>query len=178
MAVESLFNASRESLLKRVRIETANDAQTLALVDQSIQEVRQGFYSKLGASRVATILTYALVDNPSTEEELLRSTGASTEANWLTWLLAQRLPHLFMDNKASTGDMWNDEQLTRDTKDDKFLARLKTQIDIGLGDLQEPINTETGETKASSIGPDTTNLVYNNFPGLYPHGTNETVSVI
>jgi len=63
MAVEALFNASYDDLLKRARIESANDEQTVALVNMSVSEVRIGFYKTLGATRVSEIIGYALVDN-------------------------------------------------------------------------------------------------------------------
>ena len=76
MAVESLFNASRTALLQRARISTADDVQTLALVDQSINEVRIGFYRRLGSPRVNQIVGYSLTDNPTSDEELIRSQAA------------------------------------------------------------------------------------------------------
>jgi hypothetical protein len=172
MAVETLYNASRDVLLERVRMKTADDSQTIALIDQTITEVRIGFYRTLTTARATLIAGYTLVDNPMTEEEVLRSGAANTEALWVTWLLAQRLPHLFLDNKASTGDMWNEEQLTRDTQDKKFLANLKTQIDIGLGDLMEPISGNSGPVKVSAIKNDTPLDAFNPNRGLYPKGMN------
>jgi hypothetical protein len=175
MAVEPLFNVDRQTLLRRARIETADDDQTLALIDQSMTEVRLGFYKALGGTRVSSILSYSLVDNPSTDNELLRAGAATTEALWLTWLLAQRLPHLFMDNSASTGDMWNQEQLTRDTKAHKqYLDQLKAQIDVGLGMLEEPEADNAGSVKASSLKNDTAYDAFSPAYGLYPRGTNTT----
>jgi hypothetical protein len=174
MAVEPLYNADLETLLNRVRIETADDAQTLALIHQSVNEVRLGFYSKLGTARATTIAGYPLVDNPTSDNEILRAGGANTEANWLTWLLAQRLPWTSMDNSASTADSWNDEQLTRDAKGLKeFLDALKILIDEGLADLMEPPEENSGASKASSItNDDAPDLIYDRFLGLYPRGTN------
>lgn len=173
MAVEPLFNEDRETLLNRVRIETADDAQTIALIDMAISEVRIGIYRAITSARATTIAGYALVDNPTTEEQILRAGGANTEALYLTWLLAQRLPFLFMDNRASTGDAWNDEQLTRDSAGiQEFLDELKGQIDLGLGDLMEPVSEDSGPNKASSIGPDDTYSPFSPFKGLYPLGTN------
>lgn len=173
MAVEPLYNADRETLLKRVRMETAKDEQTIALVDQTITEVRLGFYRVLTSSRASTIAGYSLVENPVTEEQVLRSQAAATEANWVTWLLAQRLPHLFLDNRASVGDTWNDEQLTRDTAaSQEFLDNLKEQIDIGLGDLMEPPSDNTGSVKVSSMKNDESFDAFSPNKGLYPSGTN------
>ena len=178
MAVESLFNASRTALLQRARISTADDVQTLALVDQSINEVRIGFYRRLGSTRVNQIVGYSLTDNPASDEELIKSQAAATEALWLTWLLAQRLPHLFMDNRASAGDAWSDEQLTRDTQVQKaYLNALKAQVDEGLASLEEPVPDALRANKCSSITNDEAEDVYasGTFKGLYPNGVSTTV---
>lgn len=173
MAVEPLFNADLDSLLKRVRIETADDEQTLALVYQAISEVRIGFYRSITSARALTVAGYPLVENPTTDEEILRVTGANTEANWVTWLLAQRLPYLFMDNRASVQDSWNEEQLTRDSAGlSEFLDALKGEIDKGLGDLEEPPSEDSGPTKASSISNTDSYDAFSPNKGLYPYGTN------
>jgi hypothetical protein len=175
MAVEPLFNASRDVLLKRARIKTADDEQTLALIDQSMTEVRVGFYRAIGGTRSALIAGYTLVENPTTDQEILRAGAAYTEALWLTWLLAQRLPHLFMDNRASTGDMWNQEQLTRDTKaHTEYLNNLKAQIDEGLGMLMEPEPDNAGPVKASLLKNETAHDAFSPSYGLYPRGTDCT----
>ncbi len=179
MAVEPLFNADKETLLKRTRIQSADNAQTLSLIDQTITEVRLGFYHSIGKDRSATIAGYSLVDNPVSDEEILRAGGATTEALWLTWLLVQRLPMLFMDNSASTGDAFNDEQLTRDSSGLKdFLKNLKTQIDQGLADLMEPSEENAGAVKSSTIQPDTLDLIWTRHLGLYPSGTNSALRTV
>ena len=175
MAVEPLFNADLDTLLKRVRIETADDEQTLELIYQTISEVRIGIYRAITSTRATTIAGYPLVDNPTTEEQILRAGGANTEALWVTWLLAQRLPFLFLDNRASVQDAFNDEQLTRDAAGiQEYIDALKAQIDIGLGDLTEPPSEDSGSVKASSIGPTTEYKPFDSgtFKGLYPNGTN------
>jgi hypothetical protein len=84
-----------------------------------------------------------------------------------------------MDNSASVGDMYNDEQLTRDAKGlQEFLDALKLQIDEGLGSLEEPPDTSAGPVKASSIAPDDDDLIFERHLGLYPRGTNSTAGVI
>jgi len=173
MAVEPLYNASKYTLLSRVRIQDADDEATLALVDQAITEVRLGFYRRITKERAITIAGYTLVDNPTSDEEILIAKAANTEALWVTWLLAQRLPHLFIDNRASVGDQWNDEQLTRDTLPSEYLKSLKTLIDEGLSDLEEPVNADSGPVKSDSIGPDESATPYarGTFLGLYPDGS-------
>jgi hypothetical protein len=176
MAVEPLYNVDKETLLNRVRIETADDSQTLALIDQTITEVRLGFFSRLTKSRAQEIAGYPLVDNPLSDEEILRATAANTEALWVTWYLAQRLPYLFMDNSGSVNDAFNDEQLTRDTQLKEHLDALKDQIDQGLGDLVLPPDENTGATKSDLIKNETTYKPFSSFKGLYPYGHNTSIS--
>ncbi len=174
MAVDPLYNASKESLLNRVRMATADDTQTLALIDQTITEVRLGFYRKLTKERATLIAGYSLVDNPTSDQEILKAGAAYTEALWVTLLLAQRLPHLFMDNSASVGDAWNDEQLTRDTMKKEYLDALKASVDEGIAMLEAPPNENSGAVKSSSIKNDKPCMPYaeGTFKGLYPRGTN------
>jgi hypothetical protein len=176
MAVEPLYNEDLDTLLKRARMSTTDDEQTLALLYQTINEVRLKFYSTLGTDWAITIAGYSLVDNPTTDEQILRSTGANTEALWLTWLLAQRLPFTSLDNRASVQDLFNSEQLTRDATGLKdFLSALKSQIDKGVASMQSPSAEDSGAVKASSIAPDETDMVYDRFRGLYPYGTSTSI---
>ena len=165
MAVEALFNATYEDLLKRARIETAEEEQTVALVNMSVSEVRIGFYKTLGSDRVAEIQGYALVENPSTDEEILRADAANIEALWLTYLLLPRLPNLFMAGGSLVNQNWNEEPLTRDSENlQEFLDRLKEQIDSGLSDLvEDPDDYQSQTVRASSIGADEPYLLKDNY---------------
>ena len=134
------------------------------------------FFRFLGKDRALAITGYSLVDNPTSDNDILRAGAANTEALWVTWLLAQRLPHLFMDNRASVADNWNDEQLTRDLfRIKRILDALKKEIDQGLGDLMEPVSEMAGSPKSTSIKNTETDLVYDRFVGLYPYGTNRPI---
>lgn len=172
MAVAPLFNASMDSLLKRVRMSSADDEDTLALIDQTVSEVRLGFFRRIGTARALTVASYTLADNPTTDNEILRVGAANTEALWVTMLLIQRLPNLFMDNRASTRDAWNDEQLTRDSSgQSQYLKYLQAQVDEGVVALTDPSTADSsGSPKASLIKASEPNLVFENFAGLYPTG--------
>jgi hypothetical protein len=174
MAVEPLYNESKDDLLTRVRIKTADEEQTLALVDQVIQEVRLGFFSALGKDRAKEIAAYSYSDNPDTDQEILRVNGAVTEANWVTYLLVQRLPVIYMADRGATSDQWNEEPLTRDSGYiEEFLKNLKEEIDKGLGQLEEPVNANSGAVKSSLNLPDDSYIVTEEFKGL-PSGRNTT----
>lgn len=175
--VAPLFNTDLLTLYKRVRVDTVDDNNTGALIEQAVTEVRLGFYNRLGRTRAQTIAGYAIVDNPSTDEEGLRALAAAAEAIWLMWLLLQRLPHLFLDNKASVGDDWNDVPLTRDTADEDMLNRLKAQLDEYIGMLADPAFVG-GATKITSIANESPRLLADIHPGLYPLGRNTSIGSI
>ena len=166
MAIEPLYYDTLENLYTTVRIETADDPQTVAAVEQAVRDVRLGFFSQLGKTRALEVAGYSLVENPTTDEEILRSQGASAEALWLTILLMTRLPVLFMDNNA-VNDVFNDEPLTRDAagKSGDTLAELKKQLDGLLGELAEPDTVKNSGTRSSLNGPSTPYLISEQFIG-------------
>lgn len=168
MAVEPLYNESKEALLLRARIKTVDDEQSVALIDQSIQEVRLGFFSRVGKDRSKVIAGYAYSDNPDSDEEVLRVNAAATEANWLRYLLIQRLPHLSMASESTVRDLWNEEPLTRDSGYlNEYLKQLKKEIDKGIGDLQEPEDANTGSFKSTYNVPEDPYLNSVEFKGLH-----------
>lgn len=166
MAVVPLYAENLESLLTTVRIEPADDANTLAAVNQAVTDVRLGFFRKIGKTRALEIAGFPLVDNPESDSEILRSQGESAEALWLTVLLVQRLPVLFMDNTA-VNDVFNDEPLTRDSnsKMREYLKDIKGQLDDLLGEMAEPETVTDSTNKASLNGPSEPCLIRDTFIG-------------
>ena len=166
MAVEPLYNASLDVLLDRARISSANDDQTIAMVHQSVTDVRIGFYSQLGRVRAQAIRAIATVENPETDDDTLKQTAISAEVIWLSILLIQRLPVLFMDNAGSVGDAFNDEPLTRDALALKaMLDDLKSQLSDLLEELADDDSNIKHADKASLNGPDTTYILADNKIG-------------
>jgi hypothetical protein len=163
MAIETLFNESYEALLKRARIESATEEQTVSLVNMSVSEVRIGFYKTLGTERVDEIVAIPWTENPSTEDDILRVSAANIEALWLTYLLLPRLPNNFMSSAHLTSQQWNEDPLSRDSDGmQNYLDALKQQIDSGLADLvEDPDDYESKTVRASSVGPEEPYLLSN-----------------
>jgi hypothetical protein len=113
MAVAPLFNSSIDTLKATLRLSGASQTDTLAMINQAVQEVRVGFYDRLGSDRVAEILSFAAEDNPSTSGPLMRIKANYTEAAWVKMLLIDRLPYLFLDDSSQTDQIFNEEGLTR-----------------------------------------------------------------
>lgn len=172
MAAETLFNEDYETLLKRVRIESAKDEQTQELVAMSVSEARIGFYKALTSARVNAILAMDLVDNPSTDDEILRKHAANIEVLWVTFLLMERLPNLFMSSGHLVNQVFNEEPLTRDADPaQKAIESLKQQVDDGLADLVEvPEDYQSKSFQAFSVGPDEDVLIADTFPACSDTG--------
>ena len=152
MAVEPLYYDSLENLLKAARIESARDEQTIAAVYQAVKDVRLGLYNRLGTNRAQEIATYSLVDNPTSDNEILRAQGASAEAIWLMYLLAGRLPMLYMDNNA-TQQLYNDEPLTRDASYiANFMKSLAEQLERLLSAMADSSSVNVEQTAAFASG--------------------------
>lgn len=155
MAVEPLYNSTLSVLLKKARINTADDLQTLEAVYQAVRDVRIGFFQQLGRSRALEIRDIPETENPEDDDGILRLTASSAEAVWLTVLLITRLPVLFMDNRASTGDAFNDEPLTRDAAGLKeLLEEQKGFLTDMLAALADDDSYVKHADKASLNGPD------------------------
>ncbi len=166
MTVEPLYNVDLETLLTIVRIAPADDANTLAAVGQAVSDVRLGLFSRLTRTRALEIAGYSLVDNPTTDEEILRKQGASAEALWLMILLVQRLPVLFMDNNA-VNDVFNDEPLTRDANSKMYelIGSWKKQLELILGDLVAPDALGDSSVKSALNGPAKPYILADNLVG-------------
>jgi len=168
MATESLFNESYEDLLKRVRINTARDAQTIELINMTISEVRVGFYKKIGTARVNYIKTLNITDNPSSDEEILRKGAANIEVLWVMYLLMERLPsQTVAGSSASIKQSWNEEPVTRDANAD-LIAALKIQVQDGIEGLVE---ASISRVRGSSVGPYEDYIIGDTFRGCSETGS-------
>lgn len=139
MAVNPLFS-TRENLLKMIRMASAADAQTLAVVDMALTEIRLGFFSSLGADRAQQIAGYDTVENPATANEVTKATAMVAESLWLTAKLVEMLPVLFLADSAKVRDQFNDEPLTRDAASlARYKNSLMSRVEKMIGQLKSPV---------------------------------------
>ena len=75
MAVAPLFIADLAALKARLRLSGMGSADAAAQVDQAIEDVRLGFYDRLGKTRVDEILAVAYVENATTTAARVRPRG-------------------------------------------------------------------------------------------------------
>jgi len=165
MATEPVFNA-KTALLSRLRMSETTDAETLTTIDQVISDIRVEFYRRLGTSRVNYIAGLSLVDNPSTDTELLRSRAAVTEVYWVMYKLVCILPVMYIETQYPIRNNFDDVPLVRDSDDiSNFRKCLKESVEIGLGELEEPKNDNTGNFSSFSIGSSEPFSLNQNFIG-------------
>lgn len=166
MAVDPLYTAVKSDFLNKIRLKSAKSDQTLAVIDVAISNVRLGFFKSLTSRRALEIAAFTPSDNPTTENEVLQSTAAVTEVLWVTALLVDLLPTVFMEGEAEARQSWNEEPLTRDASGlQKFKNSLLTQVQTMLGTLEEPENKNAGPVKVASIGRTEPHLVFENHVG-------------
>lgn len=167
MAVEPLYNTKADLLLK-IRLSDVPSNQTNAVIDMVISQVRVGFFSKITKDRAIKIAAFTPADNPTTENEILYATASIAEGLWVTALLYDLLPTLFMESADETQQNWNDEPLSRDAKQlTKAKQALLSQVDKLLGDLEVPVNDDTGSVKVFSTGRKEPFILHDNFIGKH-----------
>lgn len=157
MAVEPLFHADMDSLKSDLRLTGAALADTLSIIDRVVQEVRYGFYDKLGQTRVAEILGFAIEENPTTTDPLTRLLAVNCETQWVKWRLFEELPVLFMDSSGETEQIWNLEGLTREasSRDLRSVAAiLENRVRDMLDDLAG--TGDSGESEVTLLEPSET----------------------
>lgn len=167
MAVEPLYTDTRVNFLLKIRLSSARSEQTISVIDVVMSQVRQNFYSRLGLVRALEIAGYTPSDNPTTENENLIATASAAEATWVTALLMQRLPTVFMEGKSEANQVWNEEPLSRDTtRDTRIMIKdLLNQVDEMLGQLEIPINEDVGPVKSFNVGAIKPFSILGNTPG-------------
>lgn len=158
MAVAPLFIGTIAELLEQLRLSKTTDSDGLAIIDAAIQEVRLGFFDCLDDARVTKILTFASVDNPTTDDERTRTRAEKTEVMWVRILLITRLPNFFLDSSGNVPQVFNEEGLTREPRrdaKDRELVRLNAELIKSVAILKgTEACTIEDEARATTFCPD------------------------
>lgn len=151
MANNPVFVADLATLKARLRLSGVPVAatDTLGIIDDAVLRARMRFYRRLGASRVADLVAIAYVEDPTTDDGILRALANSVEVNIVRFELMQTLPTTFMDASGDANKKWNEEALFRErgpTERQKELTRLEDQIeeDMQMLALEEELAAESG----------------------------------
>ena len=171
MAVEPLY-IDKALLISRLRMTGTLDTDTLTLIDQSISRVRTEFIRRLGITRALEIADIPRVDNPTTEKEVVRSVGETTELYWVMRKLVCILPQMFLETSHAIQNSFDDVPITRDSPSlQKYLACLDNDIEIGLGQLEVPQDNCGGSPRVFSTGREEPFLIGSAFPTCRGFGT-------
>lgn len=153
MAVAPLFLSTMDDLKARLRlsgVESTDDAQPL--IDGATRRVRTQFYARLGNSQVAKLVAIPSVENPTTNEGILRALAEEVEEKWVWVFLAQRMPLKFFDNSGDDLEQYNQEGIFRSIDPD----RVRETIEECMKWIEEmlPLLEQTvglGENEAAKV---------------------------
>lgn len=158
MASVPLFIPDRDSLLSQLRLGNSSQDDTLAVIDRAIDEVRLGFYDKLGIARVTKLLSYSSVSSPTSQETLLRKRAEIVESQWTQLILLDHLTAQFLDSGSATRQDWNELGLIRNksrSEIDRMKESLLTRVSEGLASLESG-ESDDESIKITTIGPQNT----------------------
>lgn len=122
-----------DTLKARLRLAGATNAS--AVIDQAVEDVRVGFYRRLTAETVTTLLAIAYSEAPTTDDEVKRSLANYAEVKWVRKELLRTLPTLFMDTAGKANSLWNEEagfQRPFQSQINKEIDKLEAEIDDAL----------------------------------------------
>jgi hypothetical protein len=129
-----LFIADLDTLKSRLRLSGVPDdsADTLAILDEAILRARLSFHRRLTKTRVAKLLTFADVADPTTDNEMLRALAGVVEVKLITADLMRRLPASWQDASGDINRRWNEEAPFRErgsTEIEREMLRLQNEIE-------------------------------------------------
>lgn len=151
---ESSFDAIKAKL-RLSRIDEESDGYAVLL--DAHRAVRAGFYRVLGFTAVASIQATVLTDNPSSNDEILRLVGASTEVDWMRYELALRMPVLFQDAGAEESpQVWNEEGAFR-SPSQIGLTKLRAEL---WDKIQGNLDLLSGSTSLGNEGSGVSAVVF------------------
>lgn len=155
MTAKPLFIKDLDTLQARLRLSAVDDGDAVAVINSVVEEVRIGFYTELGASRVAEIVALTEVAEPVTDDGITKLRAVNIELLWVRVTLMRRLPMLFVQGSGQTRKAWNEEGITRDARDtSNYRSEIKHLERLVVDGLAWLGGTETGLIVVSVIEPD------------------------
>jgi hypothetical protein len=136
VATNPTFNpdvAAVKASLRLTGVPENTDAHMM--LEAALLQVRVGFYSRLGPTRMAVLVALPSVEAPTTTDQILRRIGDLCEALWVRLILLDKLPVLFMDNSGGDLEFLNQEGAWRSITPerlDRERQRMQVQIEEWL----------------------------------------------
>lgn len=155
MTITPVFADSLARLKQSLRLSGVVDGDGEIIIEDAVSSARTQLYNYLGLSQVNTLLTTALIDNPTTPEQINRSLAARIETKMVRRELLRTMPSLFMNGISVSRKAWNEEGLTRDASALDIEAetqRLSEEINSGLA-LLAGASPPASTINVSVIGP-------------------------
>lgn len=159
MPAVPLFVPSLDDLKAGLRLSDAHQTDTGMMIDHAVLSARAQFYDNLSETRIDLLVAIPYSLQASTRNGIDKIKAVLCEIAIVRLLLIRKLPLLFMDGAANARELWNEEQLTRETGSDveAEAKRLEAEISDYLDDLNTAVIDSSG-LRVSSIGPAVTPL--------------------
>lgn len=170
-----VFSGTREDLKKILRLTHVQPGDpTDSVLDEAIENARAGFIRRLGISRVTEIASYALVEDPQTENEGLRFVARNCERLWVRHHLLLLLSARTLEGSGDVQQNWDYEGFLRSTSSEdriKLLTSMLDEVARMLDRMEAPSSIAIGgesKVNATVFTPETMPpLPYQSaFPGL------------
>lgn len=168
MATNPVFVADLATVKEQLRLTgvvEGSDAQSM--LEAALLQVRTGFYSRLGGTRMATLIAITPSESPTTNDEILRAIGGLCEVLWARCILLDKLPVTFMDNSGGDLEFINQEGTFRSITPERLDAeRQRCQIQI-----EEWLALLAGDVEIGSAPDVQIHTQDDQSPRMYPFGT-------
>lgn len=163
-----LFVADIATLKAQLRLSgVPSDQDAHAMVESALMQVRAGFYTRLGVTRVAELVAISPAANPTIENGILRGLAEQTEVMWTRCKLLDRMPTVFMDSSGAYQELLNQEGIARSlplSHIEAQKARCAAQVEEALAILDGTVALgEAGEPNVATQG--------DQEPRVFPQGT-------
>ncbi len=148
MSVAPLFLVDMDALRGRLRLGGVGlDDAAKPLIDSATRVVRTNFYTRLGVTRVAELLAFTSIDNPTTNDEIIRSLAEEIESKWVWVELTRTLPIKFFDNSGDDLEAYNTEAAFRSIDPD----RISVERDRCLVQIENWLPLLAGEVELGAV---------------------------
>lgn len=132
--------ATLKALLRMTEV-PSDSTDALAILNEGILKARLKFYRRLGTARVGQLLSISFVENPTTEDEVLRALANTVEVKLVLCHLLVRLPHVWMDASGAIDKQWNEEAPVRE----QAPVELADRLSACQNEIEEDMQVLAGE---------------------------------
>ena len=140
MAVTPYYVANLTTLKEGLRLSTLDGTEdSSGILDRAVEWARGYIFRKLGPTIAAQWKAVGFVENPTTEEGVLRMIANLLEARLVLVELIDRLPFFFMDDSGATMESYNEDATFRKKSAEErkeLRARAWSEIDDFLALLR------------------------------------------